>query len=285
MHKISTMVQRIGRAGTVLGALIILGLAGQASAFDGQPAATDGGTAKSRTPFEALISGIGQYKSGDKAAALSSLQYAAENGQLRAAWKLGKMYAKGDGVPEDDIKAFEYFSQIVRDHGEDHRAARDAPFVSSAFVALGYYYLYGIEGALQVDRAQALRNFTTAATYYRDANAQFELGQIYQESNALSAVRWYNLAAEKGHVGAQARLGEILYSRGKSDQNKALGLKWMTIARDQADPADAALINGLHEQYFALSSESVRKLARSMADDWLQKNRPDIKTAQQVTPQ
>jgi TPR repeat protein len=30
-----------------------------------------------------------------------------------AQWKLAKIYATGDGVPRDDIKAYDYFSQIV----------------------------------------------------------------------------------------------------------------------------------------------------------------------------
>jgi len=250
-------------------------------AFDGQPAAPNRSIGpKDLSPTEALRAGARQYYSGNKAAALNSLQYAAENGQPMAAWKLGEMYAKGDGVKEDDLKAFEYYSQIVREHGEDRPDAPDAPFVSSAFVALGSYYLNGIDGAVPKNEARARQIFTHAASYFGDADAQYELGRMYQSSNNRMAVRWYNLAALKGHVGAQARLGETLYELGTSDKKKARGLMWMTVARQQAQGPEASWINAMHEQYFAVSPEGVREMARSLADGWLQQNRPDVLTAQ-----
>lgn len=281
----STMLRRMGKAGTVLGALIVIALAGPAGAFDGQPAPHRTIGPDDLSPMEALRAGARQYYSGDKTAALGSLQYAAENGEPMAAWKLGEMYAKGDGVKEDDLKAFKYYSQIVREHGDDRPDAPDAPFVSSAFVALGSYYLDGIDGAIPRNEARARQIFTHAASYFGDAGAQYELGRMYQSSNYRMAVRWYNLAALKGHVGAQARLGETLYAIGTSDKKKARGLMWMTVARQQAQGTEAAWINTMHEQYFAVSPEPVRQMARSLADGWLQQNRPDVLTAQQLPSQ
>ncbi|WP_298815190.1 tetratricopeptide repeat protein [uncultured Roseibium sp.] len=279
------MIQRLGKTGTVLGALMIAVMAGEALAFDGQPAAPRTIGPQDLSPSEALRAGARQYYSGDKAAALSSLQYAAENGQPMAAWKLGEMYAKGDGVKEDDLKAFEYYSQIVREHGEDRPDAPDAPFVSSAFVALGSYYLTGIDGAVPQSESRARQIFTHAASYFGDAAAQYQLGRMYQNNNSRMAVRWYNLAALKGHVGAQARLGETLYEIGNSEKKKARGLMWMTVARAQASGGDASWINAMHEQYFAVSPETVRQQARSLADGWIEQNRPDILASQQVPSQ
>ena len=48
-----------------------------------------------------------------------ALTYAAESGEVIARWKLGQMYAKGDGVPRDDSKAYHYFNQVVEDYDED----------------------------------------------------------------------------------------------------------------------------------------------------------------------
>src|SRR5882724_6641528 len=42
---------------------------------------------------------------------LTSLQYAAEGGHPVAQWKLGRMYADGDGVTQNDLQAFDYFSR------------------------------------------------------------------------------------------------------------------------------------------------------------------------------
>ena len=41
----------------------------------------------------------------------------------------------------------------------------------------------------------------------------------------------------------------------------------------------------LHEQYFAVAPEPVRAEARSLADTWIENNRPDMLTAQQVPTQ
>lgn len=260
-----------------------LSMQSPATAFDGKPADHDAIQLKDLSPREALRNGARQYYSGDKVGALVSLRYAAENGQPMAAWKLGEMYAKGDGVQEDDIKAFQYYSQVVRQHGDNAPNAPDAPFVASAFVALGTYYLHGITDAVPKNISRARQIFTHAASYFGDPDAQYELGCLYQGNSDRMAVRWFNLAALKGHVGAQARLGETLYNMGHSDLQKARGLMWMTVARKQAPESDAAWINEMHERYFGLSSEAIRDLSRSMADTWMAHNRPDMVTAQTQT--
>src|ERR1700719_556724 len=62
-----------------------------------------------QTPFEAFRSGTQAYLAGEKGKALTELRYAAEQGDLPAQWKIGRMYTEGDGVKRDDKKAFEYF--------------------------------------------------------------------------------------------------------------------------------------------------------------------------------
>jgi TPR repeat protein len=49
----------------------------------------------------------------------TALQYDAAGGDPVAEWKLGRMYAAGDGVIQDDLRAFEYFSRIANAHAED----------------------------------------------------------------------------------------------------------------------------------------------------------------------
>lgn len=255
-----------------------------AHAFDGKPANDGSIKLEDLSPYEALRNGTRQYYSGDKEGALSSLRYAAENGQSGAAWKLGEMYSKGDGVKEDDIKAFRYYSQVIREHGENAKYSKDAPYVISAYVALGTYYLKGISNFVPKNIAWARDAFTSAAVL-GDRDAQYELGRLYQGTSNRMAVRWYNLASLKGHIGAQARLGETLYSMAQTDLQKARALMWMTVARKQAAGAQTAWINDMHERYFALAGENVREMARGMADTWMERNRPDMVTAQSETAQ
>jgi TPR repeat protein len=106
-----------------------------ALAFDGS---TTPNTA-SLTPADGLRSGAGAPQSGEQPNALTSLQYAAEQGEPAAQWKLGHMYANGEGVPQDDLRAFSYFSQIANAHPDETPGTPQASFVANAFVSLGHY--------------------------------------------------------------------------------------------------------------------------------------------------
>ena len=115
-------------------------------AFDGAPTASQDAT----IPVVSAQPGAGAAAALKKVispttpdTSLTSLQYAAEGGHPVAQWKLGRMYADGDGVAQDDLRAFEYFSRIANAHAEDSPSAPQAAIVANAFVALGRYYLNG----------------------------------------------------------------------------------------------------------------------------------------------
>src|SRR5690349_3258435 len=68
---------------------------------------------------QALRVGLDDLKIGDKEDSIAALAYAAANGQILARWKLGEMYATGDSVPRDDLKAYHYFNKLVEEYDED----------------------------------------------------------------------------------------------------------------------------------------------------------------------
>ena len=105
-----------------------LGFAGQALAFDVKNINPD------TPPAEAFKYGFDAYKQGDKLTAVEALNFAAEKGHPAAQWKLGRMYAEGDGIKQDDYRAFELFSEIADAHAEDSPNEPSARFVSNAFV-------------------------------------------------------------------------------------------------------------------------------------------------------
>ena len=111
---------------------------------------------------------------------LTSLQYAAEGGHPVAQWKLGRMYADGDGVTQGDLLAFDYFSRIANAHAEDSPSAPQAAIVANAFVALGRYYLSGIPNSkIKSDPERAREMFSYAASYFGNADAQYDLARLY----------------------------------------------------------------------------------------------------------
>lgn len=229
------------------------------------------------SPGEALRAGTRFYYAGEKELALDSLRFAAEKGHPLAAWKLGRMYAHGDGVQEDDIKAFEYFRQIATAYADDSPTSPRAPFVASAFVELGSYYLTGItDSAIQPNVARAREIFTYAASYFGDANAQYRLGILFldeSDRDPRMAARWLKLAAKKGHVPAQARLGALLFDGDfHGTDNRITGLMWLTIAQRRSGGADAGWISELHERRFGLADETVRRNATALADRWMDRN-------------
>jgi hypothetical protein len=73
-------------------------------------------------------------------------------------WKLGRMYADGNGVKRDDLRAFNYFTQIAATHPDEPRGTEQAGIVANAFVALGHYYLTGISRSRARSLSRRRRN-------------------------------------------------------------------------------------------------------------------------------
>jgi TPR repeat protein len=209
------------------------------------------------------------------AASLTSLQYAAEGGHPVAQWKLGRMYADGDGVTQDDLRAFEYFSRIANAHAEDSPSAPQAAIVANAFVALGRYYLSGIPNSkIKLDADRAREMFSYAASYFGNADAQYDLARLYLNGigtprDSRYGARWLGLAAQKGQHQAQATLGQMLFNGDQLPRQAARGLMWLTLARDSAAP-DEAWIKESYNKAIAKASENDRAMALQMLEHWVQ---------------
>jgi len=257
--------------------------AATALAFDGSKSGDKVTAATPVTPMEAFRSGAHFLKAGEKAKAVNSLEYAAEKGHALAQWKLGRMYAEGDGVTQDDLKAFEYFRRIADSHADDNPNTPQARFVANAFVSLGHYYLEGIpKTAVKRDLVRAREMFGYAASYFRDPDAQYYLGRLYLDGvgapqDPRTAARWFVLSAQKGQCRAQAMLGAMLFQGDHVPRQAARGLMWLTLAKDNvkdASVADQAWINRLYDSAFRQASEDERALALVYLKRWLER-RPE----------
>lgn len=218
------------------------------------------------SPGEAYRSATEALKTGEKAQAVMSLQYAAEHGHGFALWKLGRMYADGDGVKRDDIRAFEYFQKFADSHADDNPGSPRARFVANAFVALGHYYLEGIpNSAVAPSPDIARRMFGHAASYFGDPEAQFQLASLYLDGNGVTrdakrAVPWLVLASNKGHYKAQAILGRILFNGEHGQRQRAAGLMWITVASD-GPGAKETWITQLRETSMAQATNDEQAMA------------------------
>ena len=116
--------------------------------------------------------------------AVATLVEATKQGVPEAIWKLGRMYADGDGVETNRARAYEYFrrlialrvtsatannssSAVTTAPANNRSSAPNARFLANAFVTLGLYHLEGIPGTLKADPNVAREMFRYAAFFRR----------------------------------------------------------------------------------------------------------------------
>lgn len=126
----------------------------------------------------------------------------AKSGDTESQVKLGLMYSKGQGVPQNYAEALKWYRK-----------------------------------ALEQDYVEATKWLKKAAEQ-GDAIAQFFLGNMYYSGltvpqNSVEAMKWFKKAAEQGYGNAQYMLG-ILYAEGPNiQQNYTEAMKWFRKAADQ----------------------------------------------------
>jgi TPR repeat protein len=225
-------------------------------------------------PMELFSFGFKAYKRGEKTEAFEALRYAADKGHPGARWKLGRMYAEGDGVPKNDFEAFKIFEEIINAEQDDTSSSPNAAYVASSVTALADYMRKGIpDSPVSIDLPQARQLYFHAASVFGDPRAQFQLGRMLLDGeggrpNPRQAARWLKLASEKGNIGAQALLGYLLFDGEKISlrAEPVRGLAMLTAALKQAAPGDQAWIRPLQEEAFSLATEADRRTALAYAE-------------------
>jgi TPR repeat protein len=169
---------------------------------------------------------------GDDIEELKRSRRLAEQGHQWAQRRLGSMYEKGQGVPQDFAEAVKWYRLAA--------AQGNTP----AQYSLGLAYEKG-QGVPQ-DFAEAVKWYRLAAAR-EDDWAQMKLGSLYAEGKGVpqdyeQAVKWYRLAAAQGATPAQYGLG-LAYEKGQGvPQDYSEAVKWYRLAAAQGDqPAQANL--------------------------------------------
>lgn len=223
------------------------------------------GVSKDSGPFDLFKFGFKAYKAGQKSEAVEAYRYAAEKGHTGSRWALANMYADGDGVTRDDFEAFKMYSDIASKGIEPGSA--DTGYFVNALMALAHYYLKGIPGSpVKADLSEARQLYFQVASTFGIAEAQFQLAKMILSGeggkpDVLEAMKWLNHARKKGHVGATALFGSLLFQQGQTVR----GLAYMTAALDHCQPDDRTWVQDLQEQAFSVASEDQRRSATEMA--------------------
>jgi len=168
--------------------------------------------------------GAEAYDRGDYKIALEEFRKAAKQGNASAQYRLGRMYADGEGVSKDNTEAAKWF-----------RKAAEQGFTPENRIT----FLLGLEAFILDDYKTALENFRKAAEQGY-AVAQYLLGAMYNEGrgvpeNDTLAVKWYRKAAEQGYADAYRILG-FMYATGQGvPKYDTEAVKWYRKAAEQGD--------------------------------------------------
>src|ERR1700679_579040 len=120
--------------------------------------------------------------------------------------------------------------------------------------------------------------FSYAASYFGNADAQYDLARLYLRSAGSSrddfryGARCLGLAAQKGQHQAQALLGQMLFNGDQLPRQAARGLMWLTLASANATPEET-WIKDNYSKAFAKASDDDRAMALQMLEHWVQGRR------------
>jgi TPR repeat protein len=164
--------------------------------------------------------GLKAYYKDDYATALREWRPLAEQGNAHAQFGLGLMYRLGQGVPQDDKEAVNWFRKSAE---QGNALAQDN---------LGYMYRLSL-GVPQDDKEAV--NWWRKSAEQGNALAQFNLGLMYRQGLGVpqddkEAVNWYRKSAEQGNAEAQYFLGGM-YNEGQGvPQEDVYAHMWFNIA-------------------------------------------------------
>jgi len=158
-----------------------------------------------------VLYALGQGVKQDYGQAAQLFLAAANGGVAEAQYNVAVMYSEGMGVPRDPAQAMIWYQKAA------------AQGNANAAFNLGVAYSNGI--GVQQDIQEAVRWFRRAATA-GVINAQFNLGVLYERGEGVpqsntEAYAWYTAAAAHGDQGAAQRRDHLAGSLSPADLQKA----------------------------------------------------------------
>jgi TPR repeat protein len=136
--------------------------------------------------------------------AAKEFRIAADAGNARAQFNLGRMYFRGDGVGIDQAEAAKWF-RLAADQGHA---------IAQFNLAIAHYQGAGVEQSFE----EAVKWFAAAAEQ-GDAESQYNLALMYFGGAGIgkddsAAAEWFRKAAEQDHPNANWALGGMYYTGG-----------------------------------------------------------------------
>ena len=217
-------------------------------------------------------------EAGAKSSALTALQYAAEQGQPARNGSLAACTPTATACRETICAPSTISARSPIRIRTKRRAPPQARFVANAFVGAR---------ALLSDRHSRIRRsqriltraremFAYAATYFGDADAQYELGTALSRRHAERSAPGGALVPAwprpKAIAAPKSALGDMLFQGQAVPRQAARGLMWLTLGKDCAG-RDESWIKPLYDTAFQRASDDERAMALVYLEDWLKGRR------------
>lgn len=192
---------------------------------------------------------------------IDKLKVAAETGFPEERYKLAKMYEKGDGVEQDDSKAFDWYLEAAK---QGH--------VDAQFWEGNYWNKFAENSGSQVYYEAAAYWFELAAEQGH-ADAQGYIGEKYMYGEGVTpdtqlALNWLLKAAEQGNAGSQYNLGVIYENGDDIPIDNVEALKWFTIAATNDEEFEKLSYEDIEKKMAKEEIDEAKKLAK----EWLEKH-------------
>lgn len=228
---------------------------------------------KIRIPFwsDDLKTARRAYDKGNYSKAQEFFQRASEDGNMVADWYLGHMYRTGRGVPQDDGKAFDYYSRVVRAYDPEDDSNRRLRIMIDADIRLADYYRIGSASAdIKRDYARAYDTYMKYATAYGHPAAFYGLGFMNVNGqgvnrNARQGLKWMMAGARKRYPPAEAFMGDAYWTGRLVQQDKTRALMFYILAAQSATQDEFPDVFDRLELMRAASREDIQLEAEARA--------------------
>jgi TPR repeat protein len=183
-----------------------------------------------------VLYALGQGVRQDYQHAAQLFKTAAEGGVAEAQYNIGVLYERGLGVGRDDLQAAQWYQKAA------------AQGNANAAFNLGVAYSNGAGVAQSMDQAAQWFRRAAAAGII---NAQFNLGLLYERGDGVpvsqvEAFAWYTAAAARGDSGAAQRRDRLA---------SLLAARTLKEARARADQVAATIKNGTPATVSSVSAD------------------------------
>jgi TPR repeat protein len=184
--------------------------------------------------------------------AIKALQQAVKQGNPEAQYRLGMMYANGEGMELDHVRAAELLLAAAK---QGHTGAQ---------TTLGWLYANGY--GVPQDDERALTWYRRAAEL-GDVKAQYTLATVYRfgqlgvDKDGGQASHWYLQAADQGLAAAQFALGRMLMDGKLVAKDEETALQWLSLAHINGSAKAEETIKTLITR---MDPEAVRRMQAAM---------------------